>query len=317
LTKQRQLWKVGCAHAVVLMSVNAAGELWVDRDELVRLSPDTSHLFSGPFVLTASQHWSAMSIYSENRWDTARRQLEALPNLNIEARELQRRMLGNAHWFEEGEPVVISVPLAQRSGLCAENERAWLITFDKDTAELWSESHLQTLMQSNALRNSPLIQFIRREGKDHRGRSLEDVLAMDDFWLEHTHDYIQWLFPLPEPSRANLMAPILTDDDRRVFGIDEYLKSQHRKALDRMLAFFGLVRRGSRIEALPGLNIKDHIWLKTGGHNHLRITRIIRSLHLCQQPELAKALQSSFVKIGQSKGQVSEMSVTYWLNANR
>jgi hypothetical protein len=84
-----------------------------------------------------------------------------------------------------------------------------------------------------------------------------------------------------------------------------------------MLAFFGLVRRDLKIEALPGLNIKDHIWLKSGGHNHLRITRIIRSLHLCQQPELARALQSGFVKIGQFEGQVSEMSVTYWLNANR
>jgi DNA-binding transcriptional regulator/RsmH inhibitor MraZ len=317
MTKQLQPWKVGCAHAVVSMSVNAAGELLVDREELARLSPQTGRLVSGTFFLTASPDWPAMCLYSESRWETLRKQLQALPGMNPEAREIQRRMLGNAHWFGEEEPIVISVPLTQRSGLNAESERAWLIAFDKDTAELWSETHLLNLVKANPIQTSPLISFIRGEGRDHRGRTLDDVLAMDDFWLEHTHDYIQWLFPLPEPSRANLKAPILTDDDRRAFNTDEYLKSQQRKALDRMLAFFGLVRRDLKIEALPGLNIKDHIWLKSGGHNHLRITRIIRSLHLCQQPELARALQSGFVKIGQFEGQVSEMSVTYWLNANR
>jgi hypothetical protein len=82
-----------------------------------------------------------------------------------------------------------------------------------------------------------------------------------------------------------------------------------------MLAFYGLRRNGSQVEALPGLNIREHIWLKAGGHNHLRITRMIRSLHYCHQPALAKAIQSAFVTIGQSFGQVGGQTVGYWLRA--
>src|SRR5690554_2451679 len=136
MTKQLQPWKVGCVHAVVTMSVNAAGELLLDRADLARLSPQTGDLVSGSFIVTASPDWPAMRLYSANRWDTLRKQLEALPGMNPEAQKLQRRMLGNAHWFSEGEPVVISAPLTHRSGMNVKSERVWLVTFDKNTAEL-------------------------------------------------------------------------------------------------------------------------------------------------------------------------------------
>lgn len=317
MTKRTQAWKIGCAHPVNSVNLVTDEEVLLDRGKLAQLSPELRQLMSGTLIMTASPDFPAICLYSLNRWEYVREQLEALPNMNPDARHLQRRMLGHADWVDEGEALIISSPLAELSGLGTENARAWLISFDQDTAELWDEDHLLNLANIHAPEESHLIKFIRGDGRDHRGRTLDDVLAMDDFWLEHTHDYIQWLFPLPEPSRANLMAPILTDEDRQTFRNDEFLKLQQRKALDRMLAFFGLVRRDLEIQALPGLNIKDHIWLKAGGHNHLRITRIIRSLHHCQQAELARALQSGFVKIGQSSGLVSEMSVAYWLNANQ
>ncbi|MBK1887778.1 opioid growth factor receptor-related protein [Marinobacter sp. DY40_1A1] len=174
---------------------------------------------------------------------------------------------------------------------------------------------LLSLGSASPNHSSPLIQFIRGEGKDHRGRTLDEVLAMDDFWLEHTHDYVQWLFPLPEPSRANPMAPVLTMADIERFRKDSALREQHREALDRMLRFFGLIRRRGLVEPLHALNPKEHIWLKAGGHNHLRITRIIRSFHYCQQPVLARRLQSAFISIGQSQGYVGEQTIGYWLRA--
>ncbi|XOB90746.1 opioid growth factor receptor-related protein [Pseudomonadota bacterium 24LQ007] len=95
------------------------------------------------------------------------------------------------------------------------------------------------------------------------------------------------------------------------------VRQQQRKALDRMLAFYGLVRRNGGIEALPGLNPRDHIWLKAGGHNHLRITRIIRSLHYCHQPKLARAVQAAFITLGQTQGYVNETSIGYWRSATK
>lgn len=41
-----------------------------------------------------------------------------------------------------------------------------------------------------------LIAFHRGEGIDHKGRYLSEIWALSPFWLEHTHDYIQWLFPI-------------------------------------------------------------------------------------------------------------------------
>ncbi|MGO1626859.1 MAG: opioid growth factor receptor-related protein [Halomonadaceae bacterium] len=163
----------------------------------------------------------------------------------------------------------------------------------------------------------PLIAFYRGEADDHQGRTIQDIWALSPFWLEHTHDYVQWLFPLPEASRFNTFAPLLQDAEQRAFAEDPTLRERQRRSLDVMLAFFGLYRQGQHIDALPELNMREHIWLKRGGHNHLRISRIIRSLHLCHQPELAAAFQQAVIRLGTTKGVVSEESLTYWRQANR
>ncbi|CAO1661973.1 MULTISPECIES: opioid growth factor receptor-related protein [unclassified Salinicola] len=165
--------------------------------------------------------------------------------------------------------------------------------------------------------DSQLITFYRGEGPDHHGRTVQDLWALSPFWLEHTHDYVQWLFPIPEAGRFNGFAPVLSNADRASFAADETLQANLRRSLGVMLAFFGLTRCGLVIEALPELNMRDHIWLKRGGHNHLRISRIIRSLHLCHQPELAAAFQRAVIEIGTSQGVVSEQSVAYWRAANQ
>lgn len=164
---------------------------------------------------------------------------------------------------------------------------------------------------------TPLIAFYRGEAGDHKGRTLEDIWALSPFWLEHTHDYVQWLFPIPEAGRFNGFAPLLSEADRAAFAADEALRANQRRSLDVMLAFFGLTRQALVIEPLPELNMREHIWLKRGGHNHLRISRIIRSLHLCQQPELAAAFQQAVIEIGTTQGVMSEQSIAYWRAANQ
>ena len=60
-----------------------------------------------------------------------------------------------------------------------------------------------------------LLRFYRLEGADARGRTLAEIWSWDAARLEGVHDYIQWLFPLPEPSAFNPQAPILTEADDR------------------------------------------------------------------------------------------------------
>jgi hypothetical protein len=163
--------------------------------------------------------------------------------------------------------------------------------------------------------HSPLIAFTQGTGTDHKGRTIDDVLSLDDFWLEHTHDYIQWLFPIPEAGRFNGFAPLLDQGARHCFVTDPMMQVQQRRSLDRMLRFLGLVRYEATIDAGPGLNPRDHIWLKRGGHNHLRITRMIRSLHYCHQGDLAEALKKAVTGLGRARGYVRDETLEYWLHA--
>ena len=157
-----------------------------------------------------------------------------------------------------------------------------------------------------------IIGFYKGEAPDHRGRLIGEIWQMSHFWLEHTHDYVQWLFPIPEPGRFNGFAPLLDEIAAEAFKADQLLKRRQEQSLDVMLDFFALQRTAQGICAKPELNMADHIWLKAGGHNHLRITRVIRSLGLCGQRDLALQLQAAAIQIGTEKGHVSAKSTEYW-----
>lgn len=89
-----------------------------------------------------------------------------------------------------------------------------------------------------------IFDFYRAVGTDHRGRTLSQILQKSDRWLEETHDYIQWLFPLYVRSKFNPHAPLLTDEARRAFtdpaGADYSTVQQNfSQAIYRMLIFYG------------------------------------------------------------------------------
>ena len=94
-----------------------------------------------------------------------------------------------------------------------------------------------------ALHDSPgdaLLRFYRLEGPDARGRTLPEIWAWDAARLEGVHDYIQWLFPLPEPSAFNPQAPILTPETIAAFLADAQLRERLLRSLTLMLDFYGL-----------------------------------------------------------------------------
>jgi len=129
--------------------------------------------------------------------------------------------------------------------------------------------------------SDPLILFLLDEGHDHRHRTLAEILAWDDSALERTHDYIQWLFPLPEASRFSLDAPVLNAAAARFIGSNAKARRNLLAARDRMLDFY----QGNR-----------H-WLVPFDHNHLRITRIIRCLALCLGEEEARGFHEIIMQL--------------------
>ena len=70
---------------------------------------------------------------------------------------------------------------------------------------------------------SPVVAFYRGEMPDSQGRRLADIQAWDDERLEIVHDYIQWLFPLPERSAFNPKAPLLAPGTR--YDLDRVLNA--------------------------------------------------------------------------------------------
>lgn len=308
-------WKSGCVYPIPDGYVDDSGELVLNRQSIRELSPELMMLMSDDVVATALPECPAAVIYGHARWDKVRKQLEALPNMEPEGRWIQRVMLGNLDPLGASDELKLSQPVTAHLLPKGASPDFCLVVFDSTSAEIWSYDQIVGIVGKPEPEESALIKFFRGDGTDHAGRTLEDILALDDFWLEHTHDYLQWLFPIPEPSQYNARVPVLTKADVACFRTDRHLRTQQIRALDRMLAFYGLERRDEGIFPLPGLNMRTHIWLKPAGHNHLRITRIIRSLQHCSQPELALRLQSAVIELGQSVGQVSEKSLNYWRNA--
>jgi Opioid growth factor receptor (OGFr) conserved region len=114
---------------------------------------------------------------------------------------------------------------------------------------------------------------------DCEGRFLNDILDWPDDDLEAVHDFIQWLFPLPEPSGFNPDAPLLTEADIAAFKSDPVLQANLLKSFNRILGFLGFAMTGDG-KVVEGDNFSARtpdVWA-TSSHNWLRISRILRSL---------------------------------------
>lgn len=167
---------------------------------------------------------------------------------------------------------------------------------------------------------SQLVAFYRGDGRDHRGRSLSDIHAFDVHELEIHHDYIQWLFPLPEPSGANAEAPLLSKEDIAAFESDKSLRKALLQSLRMMMRFYGLDlwegRPYIRIARGSSFAERRHVWLTPGNHNFLRISRMLRSLTLLGLGAYATALLKCLEDIyGKEASTIGNTTMEYWRRA--
>lgn len=121
---------------------------------------------------------------------------------------------------------------------------------------------------------SRIIDFYKYKGTDNQGRTLHDILAFSNKEMEKVHDYIQWLFPLPEPSRAQPQSPVLTEEDLNTFRKDPLIRKTVRFSIHKYLTFLE----------------ETDAWHRMYDHNHLRITRVIRFLTLIDMPNEARGI---------------------------
>ena len=87
---------------------------------------------------------------------------------------------------------------------------------------------------------SDIIDFYKGSKPDHAGRYWGEIVSQTDDWLESTHDFIQWLFPLNETSQFSKNAPILSKKDIDEFKITVSLQNRLLASFAMMLSFYGL-----------------------------------------------------------------------------
>ena len=166
----------------------------------------------------------------------------------------------------------------------------------------------------------PLIAFYRDGARDDRGRTLAEILAWPDDRLEAVHDFIQWLFPLPERSGANPGAPTLDPATIQAFHATPAMRERLHQAFERMLLFYGLSWKasagGSAVERLPHFRERAQNWLWPMNHNHLRLTRILRSTFLLGLEAESKALFHALNAIYREfPDRISSRTHAFWIDA--
>ena len=167
---------------------------------------------------------------------------------------------------------------------------------------------------------SMLIPFYLGEQTDSHRRRIQEIWAWDFEVLEHTHNYIQWLFPIAEKSAFNSDAPLVDEKVIQAFKEDSRLQKNLRQSLAVMLQFYGLQSHEddgkvviNRAENYSG---RKYEWVNMFNHNYLRITRILKCLMLFGLDDEAQAFYDCLRQIyREDSEQIGSKTFRYWTNA--
>jgi len=142
-----------------------------------------------------------------------------------------------------------------------------------------------------------LVKFLNGTGPDHQGRYLRDIWDFDDKTIEYTHDFIQWMFPLIEKSMSVPGVPTLSATDIEAIRASDDARSNLERSARWYLRF---------------LQRNDH-WIRSYDHNHLRITRCIKSVRMLTGNCLANAFKNEIANVlGERVDVINPKATTFW-----
>lgn len=137
------------------------------------------------------------------------------------------------------------------------------------------------------------LQFMAGNIVNSEGFTVSTILNYNSLQLESDHAFIQWIFPLPEPSRFNPDAPLIDVKELKQSlqqkETDETMRQvieNHERATMMMLQFWGIE---------PAINPKRITCLN--GHNGLRFSRFLQCLVYHGYREKAKSILDQILGI--------------------
>lgn len=172
-----------------------------------------------------------------------------------------------------------------------------------------------------------IVQFFDPEvrAKDPSGRDLDDILTYSDNQISRKHDFIQYIFPLPEQSMVTPWAPLIIKEAYEAFRDREELRSELLQGFLRMLEFYGFTlstseSEGAEKQIVKGQNFNEqskYSWRRSMDHNHLRLTRIIRCLRVLSCEKEAQMLYHALLEYDTSDVVRSSTKMFWWRAAER
>ena len=142
--------------------------------------------------------------------------------------------------------------------------------------------------------------FLLNESCDHKGRMLSDIYKFSDNEIEATHDFIQLIFPLAEPSFWSSNKYFIESQQQ----IDSLSKNKNvKEAILQSASWY-----------ISFLKRNNH-WKNVNDHNLKRITRMIKSVRLIVGDIEADKIKNEIISIKNIEKLVSQKSIKYWKNA--
>lgn len=181
-------------------------------------------------------------------------------------------------------------------------------------------------IQNESLKGSPknspnelLLDFYEGTGKDIAERTLDEIWTWDHDLLESSHNYIQWLFPLNEPSQFNHEAPVLNDELSLKLKSSPQVIKNLKKSFVLMMSFYGFGYDSDPKMKIctyaPDFIERQKIWYTEGNHNFLRITRILKCLNKFGLTEEAKAFFDILTNLHMKNPEIGKSAYGYWKQA--
>ena len=144
--------------------------------------------------------------------------------------------------------------------------------------------------------------------------TLQDIWDYTPQEKEDIHSYIQWLFPTDRPSDFNAIGPCFDKEDFIHLRRNQTIIDNVIHSFKAMLEFFHLQLEdsfGGYVVTKSSSFDEKADWLRSSDHNQLRISRVLRSLHLFGRQEIADAFHEFLLTL-KGTTRIKPKTFDYW-----